>query len=132
MMAVMTDKRTSTILLQAQTGQLLSEFLAGGPPAGQRAGRGAVTASIDRAGGLDGGQRLQIIDALIIVIGGAYCHLVQKRAAYALDPVQALQLLRSRVARYPIANFTWRLPRSCRACATHIPGTQDRRPSRGR
>ena len=105
MMTDMTDKRTSTILLQAQTGQLLSEFLAGGPPPAQRARRGAVTASIESAGVLDGGQRLQIIDALIIVIGGAYCHLVQKRAAYAIDPVQALQILRSRVAALSEGEF---------------------------
>ncbi|SCF18172.1 Peptidase family S41 [Micromonospora viridifaciens] len=45
---------------------------------------------------LDGGQRLQVIDALACVIEGAYCHLPQKRAGYAVDPVQALQLLRRR------------------------------------
>ena len=105
MMTNMTDKRTSPILLQAQTGQLLSEFLAGGAAPGQRARRGAVTPSIESAGVLDGGQRLQIIDTLIIVIGGAYCHLVQKRAAYAIDPVQALQLLRSRVAALSEGEF---------------------------
>ncbi len=46
--------------------------------------------------GLDGGQRLQVVDTLATVLGGAYCHLPQKRAGYALDPVQALQLLRRR------------------------------------
>ena len=45
---------------------------------------------------LDGSQRLQVVDTLIQVLGGAYCHLQQKRAGYAIDPVQALQLLRRR------------------------------------
>jgi len=54
---------------------------------------------------LDGGERLQIIDTLIAVIGGVYCHLPQKRAAYALDPVQALQLLRTQVAALSEGEF---------------------------
>ncbi len=45
---------------------------------------------------LDGGQRLQVVDALTNALGGAYCHLPQKRAGYALDPVQGLHLLRRR------------------------------------
>lgn len=48
------------------------------------------------AASLDGGQRLRVVDALIAVLGGVYCHLPQKRAGYAFDPVQALHLLRRR------------------------------------
>jgi hypothetical protein len=47
---------------------------------------------------LDGGQRLQVLDILIDVIGGVYAHLPAKRAAYATDPIQALKLLRRRAA----------------------------------
>ncbi|MGH8761958.1 MAG: S41 family peptidase [Nitrosospira sp.] len=109
----MTTRATSTHLLEAQTGQLLSEFLLGVPPPQRRtkrdgtkgAARGGVGTQIERARVLDGGERLRIIDALMTVIGGAYCHLIQKRAAYALDPVQALQLLRSRVAALSEGEF---------------------------
>ncbi|MDQ3185304.1 MAG: hypothetical protein M3Q16_02350 [Pseudomonadota bacterium] len=112
-MADMTARGASATLLKAQTGQLLSEFLLGGPPPQQRTkragakstARGRAATKIDRAYVLDGGERLRIIDALITVIGGAYCHLAQKRAAYALDPVQALQLLRSRVAALSEGEF---------------------------
>jgi hypothetical protein len=45
---------------------------------------------------LDGGQRTQVLDTLITIIGGVYAHLPAKRAAYAQDPVQALTLLRRR------------------------------------
>jgi hypothetical protein len=45
---------------------------------------------------LDGGQRTQVLDTLIGVLGGVYAHLPAKRAAYAQDPVQALTLLRRR------------------------------------
>lgn len=45
---------------------------------------------------LDGGQRTQVLDTLITVIGQIYAHLPAKRAAYAHDPVQALTLLRTR------------------------------------
>ncbi|MEO9062661.1 MAG: hypothetical protein ABI270_11560 [Nitrosospira sp.] len=84
----MTAKRTDALLLNAQTGQLLSEFLFGVPSPGRRTKISApAIPQPGKAERLDGGQRLQIIDALIAVIGGAYCHLVQKRAAYALDPV---------------------------------------------
>jgi hypothetical protein len=54
---------------------------------------------------LDGGERLRIVDVLARVLGGAYCHLPQKRAAYAVDPVQALQLLRGRAAELSEAEF---------------------------
>ena len=112
-MADMTGRGAGATLLKAQAGQLLSEFLLGGPPPRRRTKRagtkspakGGAAAQIERAYVLDGGERLRIIDALITVIGGAYCHLVQKRAAYALDPVQALQLLRSRVAALSEGEF---------------------------
>ncbi len=45
---------------------------------------------------LDGGQRAQVVDTLITVLGQVYAHLPAKRAAYAHDPVQALTLLRTR------------------------------------
>jgi hypothetical protein len=45
---------------------------------------------------LDGGQRNQVLETLIAVVGGVYAHLPAKRAAYAVDPVQALTLLRRR------------------------------------
>jgi Peptidase family S41 len=54
---------------------------------------------------LDGGQRLQVVDTLATLLGGAYCHLVQKRAGYALDPVQALALLRRRCASMTDSEF---------------------------
>jgi hypothetical protein len=62
--------------LAAQHGPRLTDVLAGAGAA------------------LDGGQRLQVVDTLASVLGGAYCHLPQKRAGYAVDPVQALALLR--------------------------------------
>jgi Peptidase family S41 len=54
---------------------------------------------------LDGGERQQILDTLIAVLGGAYAHLPAKRAAYAVDPVQALVLLRRRAADLSDADF---------------------------
>ncbi len=54
---------------------------------------------------LDGGQRQQVVDTLIAVLGGAYAHLPAKRAAYALDPVQELTLLRRRVTDLSDAEF---------------------------
>ncbi|MGN6302440.1 MAG: S41 family peptidase [Angustibacter sp.] len=54
---------------------------------------------------LDGGQRQQVVDTLIAVLGGAYAHLPAKRAAYALDPVQELTLLRRRVTELSDAEF---------------------------
>jgi hypothetical protein len=55
--------------------------------------------------GLDAADREVVIDALSTAIGGAYCHLLQKRAGYANDPVQALQLLRKRAADMSEAEF---------------------------
>ena len=54
---------------------------------------------------LDGGQRIEVVDALMNVLGGAYCHLPQKRAGYAVDPVQALQLLRRRCVHLTDGEF---------------------------
>jgi Peptidase family S41 len=54
---------------------------------------------------LDGGQRVQLIDTLELVLGGAYCHLHQKRAGYAIDPVQALRLLRRRCVEMSDGEF---------------------------
>jgi hypothetical protein len=54
---------------------------------------------------LDGGQRVQVLDTLIGVLGGAYAHLPAKRAAYAVDPVQALILLRRRATDLSDADF---------------------------
>lgn len=45
---------------------------------------------------LDGGQRSEVLDTLITVLGQVYAHLPAKKAAYAHDPVQALTLLRTR------------------------------------
>ena len=69
----------------AQTGQLLAAEV----PA-PRSPRQA------RAKALDGGQRLQVLETLITVLGSAYAHLPAKRAAYAVNPVQALTLLARR------------------------------------
>ncbi|HKX52385.1 MAG TPA: hypothetical protein VJM47_01165, partial [Nitrosospira sp.] len=104
----MDDQHHAAPLLQAQTGQLLSDFLLGESPRGEQRGRGRGRRPdfrIPQARVLDGGERLQIIDTLIAVIGGVYCHLPQKRAAYALDPVQALQLLRAQVAMLSEGEF---------------------------
>jgi hypothetical protein len=68
----------------ARTGQLLAEV-----PAPR-------TSRAVRAGGLDGGQRLQVLETLSTVLGSAYAHLPAKRAAYAINPVQALTLLARR------------------------------------
>lgn len=54
---------------------------------------------------LDGGERLQVLDALALALGGTYAHLPAKRAAYAGDPVQALVLLRRRAAQLTDAEF---------------------------
>src|SRR4029078_3275414 len=78
----------------AQRGRTLTEAL--GPDALRNS-----TAS----GGLDGGQREELLDTLVAVLGGAYAHLPAKRAAYAVDPVQALILLRRRAADLSEADF---------------------------
>ena len=64
----------------AQRGKYLSVALKG---------RGLVTT-------LGPEDRLKVIDTLIPLFEGVYCHLPQKRAGYAADPVQALRLLRQR------------------------------------
>ena len=60
---------------------------------------------------LDGGERLQVIDALATVLEGVYAHLPAKRAAYATDPVQALALLRRRAGDLTDAEFHQTLTR---------------------
>jgi hypothetical protein len=67
---------------------------------------------------LDGGERLQILDALITSIAGAYAHLPAKRAAYASDPVQALTLLRRRAADLSDTEFN-------RAVSAIVTGLRD-------
>jgi hypothetical protein len=57
------------------------------------------------AGTLDGGQRLQVVDALLTVVDGCYAHLPAKRSAYAINPVQALALLRRRATELTDAEF---------------------------
>jgi len=72
----------------------------------RQAQRGSLLADHpDKRSHLDGGERLQVLDALITVIGGAYAHLPAKRAAYAVDPVQALTLLRRRASELTDADF---------------------------
>ena len=68
---------------------------------GGRSGRERRSVAAD----LDGGQRLLVVDHLILAIGSLYAHLPQKRAAYASDPVQALVLLRRRAANLTDAEF---------------------------
>jgi hypothetical protein len=86
----MTNTRIPERALAAQLGTRLTDALMAAP--GERA-------SLSLAGipaTLDGGQRVQVVDTLELALGGAYCHLHQKRAGYAVDPVQALRLLRRR------------------------------------
>jgi len=74
----MADLRWETAT--AQHGEYLSDALAG---------RGLVPTMTPQ-------DRLRIIDTLVPLFEGVYCHLPQKRAGYAADPVQALRLLRQR------------------------------------
>jgi hypothetical protein len=67
----------------AQAGVMLTEYLEG---------------AAGSAPALDGGQRQQVVDAMLAAVAGVYAHLPLKRAGYALDPVQALVLLRRRCA----------------------------------
>lgn len=64
-----------------------------------------LAAATGRAPSLDGGERLQVLDTLIGVLGGAYAHLPAKRAAYAVDPVQALTQLRRRATDLTDVDF---------------------------
>jgi hypothetical protein len=102
----MAKSRTSAPLLNAQAGRLLSErALEARIPARRGTPRLRRAAARARGEVLDGGERLRIVDTLMRVIGGAYCHLPQKRAAYAVDPIQALQLLRGRAAELSEGEF---------------------------
>ncbi|SAL70733.1 Peptidase family S41 [Caballeronia arvi] len=85
-------------LLKSQTGVLLAERagLLKSPHAKLPA------ASRDQ---LDAAEREVVVDALLTAIAGAYCHLHQKRAGYANDPVQALELLRTHAADMSEAEF---------------------------
>ena len=92
----MATNRSRRPLREAQHGRLLSDLLR---PTAVARRRAAVAPS------LDGGDRLAIVETLLTVIGGAYCHLPAKRAAYAADPVQALELLRVRAGELSEAQF---------------------------
>jgi hypothetical protein len=76
-------------LIEAQRGRLLESVL----KADRRAGLGRRQLFEMT---LDGGDRLTIIDVLLTVLQGVYCHLPQKRAGFAIDPLQQLRLLRIR------------------------------------
>jgi Peptidase family S41 len=95
----MTDPTNPVRALDAQLGTTLTEALLAAP--GDRAS--LRLAGIPAA--LDGGQRVQVIDTLELALGGAYCHLHQKRAGYAIDPVQALRLLRRRCVEMSDGEF---------------------------
>jgi hypothetical protein len=86
----MTDTRIPERALAAQLGTRLTDALMAAP--GERASLSLTGIPAT----LDGGQRVQVVDTLELALGGAYCHLHQKRAGYAVDPVQALRLLRRR------------------------------------
>jgi len=88
----------STALLKAQAGT----------PLGGRAMRAALSrakTAVRSDETLDAADRELVVDALLTALGGAYCHLPQKRAGYANDPVQALQLLRLQAAEMSDAEF---------------------------
>jgi C-terminal processing protease CtpA/Prc len=89
---------TTPTLLKSQSGELLS----------RRPRLLEVSHAVmpgPSADHLDASDRVAVVDALLTAIGGAYCHLLQKRAGYASDPVQALQLLRTRAANMSEAEF---------------------------
>jgi len=94
----MTDTTIPGRALAAQLGTKLTDALAA--PSERSSLR---LAGIPAA--LDGGQRVQVIDTLELALGGAYCHLHQKRAGYAVDPVQALRLLRRRCVEMSEGEF---------------------------
>jgi hypothetical protein len=50
-------------------------------------------------------DRLRVVDTLVPLIEGVYCHLPQKRAGYAADPVQALRLLRQQCVEMTDGEF---------------------------
>ncbi|MGC5165853.1 S41 family peptidase [Luteimicrobium sp. DT211] len=70
-----------------------------------------VAPRLAAASRLDGGERLQVIDALVTVLDGVYAHLPAKCAAYATDPVQALALLRRRAGELSDAELHLTLTR---------------------
>jgi Peptidase family S41 len=96
----MTDTTIPGRALDAQLGTRLTDALMAAAP-GERAS--LRLAGIPAA--LDGGQRVQVVDTLELALGGAYCHLHQKRAGYAIDPVQALRLLRRRCVEMTDGEF---------------------------
>ncbi len=89
----------SESLLKAQTGTLLSDR------SGLMEASLAKVRAPSAAPLLDAADREVVVDALLTALGGAYCHLLQKRAGYANDPVQALQLLRTHAADMSEAEF---------------------------
>ena len=103
-MILNTGARSTEEVQRARRGVLMSEAVA------ESGGR--------RQADLDGGQRLQILDTLILLIEGGYAHLPAKRAAYAYDPVQALTLLRRRAADLSDTEFN-------RAVSLIITGLRD-------
>ncbi|GAA1408500.1 S41 family peptidase [Oerskovia paurometabola] len=85
---------TSTDPRDARVRRLLAE-----------AATGTTLADVPSAAHLDGGERLQVVDTFVTVLGGLYAHLPAKRAAYASDPVQGLTLLRRRAVDLTDAEF---------------------------
>ncbi|MBZ5740657.1 S41 family peptidase [Nocardioides mangrovi] len=114
---MVTQQRSRTALADYQRGERLGEALAAAagtagaapPPPSVAASLAAPAArpvpSPLPEGHLDGGQRQQVLDTLITVLGGAYAHLPAKRAAYAVNPVQQLTLLRQRAGELSDADF---------------------------
>jgi len=83
---------------QIRRGEELSALL---QRRGGRTGRDRRSVAAD----LDGGERLLVLDHLIMAIGSLYAHLPAKRAAFASNPVQALTLLQGRAAELTDAEF---------------------------
>ena len=86
-------------IVDAQAGVLLTDWLS------RADARSRPTRRAGERRTLDGGERLRIVETLIEIVGGAYSHLPQKRAGYAVDPVQAMQLLRRRCTELSEAEF---------------------------
>jgi hypothetical protein len=76
------DVPHSTTAIADQRGRLLAETL------------DELACDIVR---LNWGERLDILDAWVQVLEGAYAHLPLKRALYGFDPVRAIEYLRSQV-----------------------------------
>ena len=107
MMDVRVVPSPSESLASARRGRLLTDLAAGPPPPTTRKGRSQRSArpAVTELPTLDGGERLQVVDALSCVLEGVYAHLPAKRAAYASNPVQALTLLRRRAADLSSTEF---------------------------